>query len=76
MVSAATRAAVLSRSLHRACHLDRVTARTSAVPGRRIVQLARAFGSDGLVSSICEEEYASFSNVLLDRIVAKLACTK
>jgi hypothetical protein len=52
------------------------TARTSAVPGRRIVQLARAFGSDGLVSSICEEEYASFSNVLLDRIVAKLACTK
>jgi hypothetical protein len=52
------------------------TARTSAVPGRRIVQLARAFGTDGLVSSICEEEYSSFSNVLLDRIIAKLACTK
>jgi hypothetical protein len=44
----------------------------SAAPARRFLELAKAFGDDGIVSSICEDEYAQVLRVLVDRIAAKL----
>jgi hypothetical protein len=40
----------------------------SAAPARRFLELAEAFGSNGVVTSICEDEYGSALQVLIDKI--------
>jgi hypothetical protein len=44
----------------------------SAAPARRFLELSKAFGDNGIASSICEDEYASVMNVLVDRVAAQL----
>jgi hypothetical protein len=44
----------------------------SAAPARRFLELTKAFGDNGLVTSICEDEYGSALQVLVDRIAAQL----
>jgi hypothetical protein len=44
----------------------------SAAPGRRYLEVAKAFGSNGVVTSICEDEYLSLLDTLIDKIAAQL----
>jgi hypothetical protein len=44
----------------------------SASPGRRFVELAKAFGDNGIITSICEDEYNSAMLTLIQRIAKKL----
>jgi hypothetical protein len=41
----------------------------TATPARRMVQVAQAFGEDGIITSICEDDYGA----ALDAIIAKIA---
>lgn len=43
-----------------------------AAPARRMVEVARAFGSNGVVTSICEDDYGPALNAILAKIAAKL----
>jgi hypothetical protein len=44
----------------------------SAAPGRRYLEVAKAFDQNGLVTSICEDEYGTLLNSLIDKIAAQL----
>jgi hypothetical protein len=44
----------------------------SAAPGRRYLEVAKAFGEQGVVTSICEDQYQSLLDVLLDNIAKQL----
>lgn len=44
-----------------------------AVPGRRFIELAKAFGDNGAISSICEDEFGSALNVLTKKIANRLS---
>jgi hypothetical protein len=44
----------------------------SAAPGRRYLEVAKAFGDNGVVTSICEDEYNSLLQVLIDKIAMQL----
>jgi hypothetical protein len=44
----------------------------SAAPGRRYLEVAKAFGANGVVTSICEDEYLSLLGTLIDKIAAQL----
>jgi hypothetical protein len=43
-----------------------------AAPGRRYLEVAKAFGDNGVVTSICEDEYQSLLDVLVKKIAAQL----
>jgi hypothetical protein len=43
-----------------------------AAPARRFLQVASAFGENGVVTSICEEEYGSALKTVIDKIAAQL----
>lgn len=43
-----------------------------AYPARRITQLARELGSDGLVQSICQDDFTDAVGFLLERIAARM----
>jgi hypothetical protein len=43
-----------------------------AYPARRITQLAREFGRDGLVQSICQDDFTGAVGFLLERIAARM----
>jgi len=44
----------------------------SAAPARRMVQVAKAFGDNGVVTSICENEYQSALSVIIKKIADQL----
>jgi hypothetical protein len=44
----------------------------SAAPGRRYLEVAKGFGENGLVTSICEDEYQSLLDTLFAKIAAQL----
>jgi hypothetical protein len=43
-----------------------------AYPPRRIVQVAKAFGQNGVVQSICQEDFSPAVNAIIDRIAGQL----
>jgi hypothetical protein len=43
-----------------------------AAPGRRYLELIKAFGENGVVTSICEDEYQSLLQVLIKKIADQL----
>ena len=43
-----------------------------AYPGRRMVEVAKAFGENGVVTSICENEYGSALAVIIKKIADQL----
>jgi hypothetical protein len=43
-----------------------------AAPGRRLLQVTKSFGDNAIVSSICEDEYASALNTLLEKVAGQL----
>jgi hypothetical protein len=43
-----------------------------AAPARRLLQVTKSFGDNAIVSSICEDEYASALNTLLEKVAAQL----
>jgi hypothetical protein len=45
----------------------------SAAPARRFLQLISNFGENGVVTSICENEYASALQAVIDKIAAQLS---
>lgn len=45
----------------------------SAAPARRIVQVAQGFGDNGVVTSICEDDYAGALNAVIGKIAGKLS---
>jgi hypothetical protein len=51
-----------------------VCAGTGAVayPARRISELAREFGSNGLVQSICQQDFSTAVGFALQRIAARM----
>jgi hypothetical protein len=44
----------------------------SAAPGRRLLQLAQAFGDNGVAASICEDDYGAMVALLGERIAGHL----
>lgn len=46
-----------------------------AAPSRRLVTLAKAFGDNGLVASICEDEFFAPVKTLVDKTAAQLSRT-
>ncbi|MBK8170628.1 MAG: hypothetical protein IPK60_09835 [Sandaracinaceae bacterium] len=44
----------------------------SAAPARRIVEVARGFGENGIVQSICQEDFGPALDAIIDRIASKL----
>ncbi|HEX6245203.1 MAG TPA: hypothetical protein VFZ61_29980, partial [Polyangiales bacterium] len=44
----------------------------SAAPGRRFLELTKAFGDNGLAGSICEPTYAPLLQAVVDRVAAQL----
>ena len=42
-----------------------------ATPARRFLELSRLFGDNAVVGSICEAEFASVLNAVIDRIVSR-----
>ena len=48
------------------------TARGTAFPPRRIVEVAKGFGPNGIVQSICQEDLGPAVDAIVDRIAAKL----
>lgn len=53
------------------------TDRGLAFPPRRIVQVAESFGSNGIVQSICQEDFTPVIDAILQRVAARAsgACT-
>lgn len=50
-----------------------------AYPARRIVEVARGFGRNGLVESICQDDFTAIADHLLERVFGALqrsSCTK
>jgi hypothetical protein len=45
----------------------------NAAPARRLVEAASAFGENGLVSSICENEYGSALSAIVTKVAAQLS---
>jgi hypothetical protein len=45
----------------------------SATPARRIVQVAQGFGDNGVITSICEDNYAAALNAVIEKIAGKLS---
>jgi hypothetical protein len=48
---------------------------STAYPPRRIVELARLFGSSGIVQSICQDDFGPALRAVVDRIATKLGET-
>jgi hypothetical protein len=44
----------------------------SAAPARRYLELAEAFGDNGLVTSICEDQYGAIAEAVIGRVGAQL----
>lgn len=44
----------------------------TAFPPRRLVELARMFGANGLVQSICQDDFSAVTDALVDRIAKRL----
>jgi hypothetical protein len=45
----------------------------SAAPARRIVQVAEGFAENGVITSICEDDYAAALNAVIGKIAGKLS---
>jgi hypothetical protein len=45
----------------------------SATPARRIVEVARGFGENGVITSICEDDYGPALNTVIGKIAGKLS---
>jgi hypothetical protein len=45
----------------------------SAAPARRIVEVAKGFGTNGVITSICEDDYAGALNAVIAKIADKLS---
>jgi len=45
---------------------------STAYPPRRIVQLAKAFGTNGIVQSICQDDFSSAMSTIIDIIAKQL----
>lgn len=45
----------------------------SATPARRIVEVARGFGENGVVTSICEDDYRAALDAVIGKIAGKLS---
>jgi hypothetical protein len=49
-----------------------MTASSTAYPPRRIVEVARGFGKNGFVQSICQDDFAPAMDLLITRIAQAL----
>jgi hypothetical protein len=45
----------------------------SAAPARRIVEVAKGFGENGVITSICEDDYSAALNAVIAKIASKLS---
>jgi hypothetical protein len=45
----------------------------NAAPARRIVEVARGFGENGVITSICEDNYTAALNAVISKIAGKLS---
>lgn len=54
------------------CGDDGMGSTASADPPRRIVELARRFGPNGVVQSICQDDFSAPIDALLRRVVHRL----
>jgi hypothetical protein len=45
----------------------------SADPARRIVEVAKGFGENGVITSICEDDYGAALNAVITKIAGKLS---
>jgi hypothetical protein len=50
-----------------------VTPTTNATPPRRIVDVARGFGKNGRVQSICDADFAPAVDAILDMLAPHIA---
>lgn len=58
----------ISGSLHPSC----VTEHAKAMPPRRLVNVARAFGENGVVGSICAENFGGMTGAIIHTVGARL----
>jgi hypothetical protein len=44
----------------------------TAQPARRLVELAKGFGPNGIVQSICQDDFSTAMDVIIDRLATRL----